>query len=275
MFNGRGKSDEQTVPEMLSSYLDNQLDARERDQVEQHLVSCDNCRSSLNTLEITIGMLHRMPVAPLPRSFTLTEEPQRRFWDFFNTPNTNWLRVATATAVVMLAFLLAGDFSGLLRTEITPDIEQPLPQVSSVITQPVEDSLITPELSADGSNAKAAATVPESAEAAPVMSAETPSENGSSRIAQSVDPIAGELSTSDAISAVEATRASDPSLQAPVVPNDDEALPNSSAGINPNLGKEISIWLRSLELVLALSIIVLGAVAFQTWRKWRTFSSHN
>ena len=224
-------------------------------------------------------MLNRMPVAILPRSFTLSEEPQRRFWDLFNTPNANWLRVATATAVVMLAFLLAGDFSGILRTDVAP--MDNAPRISSVITQPAENNQSTSELPVNSSDSKTAATVPESVEAAPATSSDSQVGKSTSRIARAVDPIAKEVSTADAISAAEATEATDPSLQAPVVPNDVEALPGDSVEMSQTIGqgeessKEISIWLRSLELVLALSIVLLGTITFQAWRKWRTFSTHD
>jgi len=89
---------------MLSPYIDGQLSPGEKDRVEEHIESCDACRRELESLRATVKLLHRVPVVSPPRSFTLAEVvPKRR------AVALGALRVATAVAVIVLAFFFVGD----------------------------------------------------------------------------------------------------------------------------------------------------------------------
>ncbi|MGH2544463.1 MAG: anti-sigma factor family protein [Ardenticatenaceae bacterium] len=68
-------------PELLSAYLDDEVGAAERARVEGHLQACEACRLELESLQWTVNLLRRLPVAPLPRTFYVTEamiEPERQ-----------------------------------------------------------------------------------------------------------------------------------------------------------------------------------------------------
>src|SRR5215469_11100979 len=59
--------------ERLSAYLDGELDETERAALEQHLPTCEECRSLLAELRETRSLLQAMPAPTLPRSFRVPE----------------------------------------------------------------------------------------------------------------------------------------------------------------------------------------------------------
>jgi len=111
---GRQRSVCHRIKGQFSLYLDDRLNPIERDTVRYHTEVCDDCRRDLESLESTVRLLHRMPVAFSPRYFTLVEAPRRQARIPFDIPR---LRMATATAVIVLAVMLAGDLTGFLHTE--------------------------------------------------------------------------------------------------------------------------------------------------------------
>src|SRR5205823_593039 len=110
----------------LSAYLDNQLSAQEQAFCQLHLQTCEQCQSTLATLQQTVGLLKALPAPALPRSFVLPtgaaylQEPpahqqapaittppvSRRLWPYYLQRS---LRAAsTIAAVIGLVFLLSG-----------------------------------------------------------------------------------------------------------------------------------------------------------------------
>ncbi|MGQ9792587.1 MAG: zf-HC2 domain-containing protein [Anaerolineae bacterium] len=61
----------QQVAQLLSAYLDGQVDARERYLVEQHLSTCPVCRHDLESLRQTVRLLRQLPAVTPPHPFTL------------------------------------------------------------------------------------------------------------------------------------------------------------------------------------------------------------
>ncbi len=117
----QNKKDCRKIQELFSSYLDGQLETVERDAVRFHIEICPSCRYELQSMRITKELLHRMPVVPAPRSFTLAEAPKQHVTISFSLPNLdlNWLRMATAAAAVIFALLMIVDFSGVLSEDST------------------------------------------------------------------------------------------------------------------------------------------------------------
>lgn len=62
------------VIDLVSSYLDNALEAGEHERVRAHIAACEVCAAELRELQATQRMLRAMPVQVPPRVFTLTEE---------------------------------------------------------------------------------------------------------------------------------------------------------------------------------------------------------
>jgi len=91
--------------------------------MESHIEGCDACRRELESLGATVNLLHRVPLVSPPRSFALAEVvPERRPVAF------GALRVATAVAVLVLAFFFVGDAlhlfgAGLIEERFAPMAE--------------------------------------------------------------------------------------------------------------------------------------------------------
>ena len=121
---------------MLSEYIDNLLGAEDRGVVESHLEVCEACSNELESLRMTVQLLHRMPSVPVPRSFAIREgktdreevsEPRGSGWlrpvpvfavsrigsgwaSVCDPQRLRWLRPATAFATAALVLLLMLDF---------------------------------------------------------------------------------------------------------------------------------------------------------------------
>lgn len=96
------------VEEHLSDYVDNQLNAGERAQIEQHLNKCAGCRMSLTSLRWSLALVKQAPAPALPRSFVIrAPAPARRATFGFNFGT---LRLATVVATLLLFALVVTDF---------------------------------------------------------------------------------------------------------------------------------------------------------------------
>ncbi len=89
---------------MLSPYIDEQLSPSEVKRVERHIEECAVCRRELESLRAVVSLLHRVPMVALPRSFTIAARAPRR-----RPVALGALRVATAVAVLLLAFVFTSD----------------------------------------------------------------------------------------------------------------------------------------------------------------------
>jgi hypothetical protein len=96
---------------MLSEYIDSSLSSENKSFVERHLETCESCSKELESLRMTVQLLHRVSEVPAPRSFTVTV-PQPRRESAFGPASLRWLRPATAIVAIALVVLLMGDFLG-------------------------------------------------------------------------------------------------------------------------------------------------------------------
>ncbi len=64
--------------EALSSYVDGELPAAEREQMERHLAECTVCQQALSDMRRVRALLRALPEPSLPRSFLLPEEEPLR-----------------------------------------------------------------------------------------------------------------------------------------------------------------------------------------------------
>jgi len=98
----------------LSAYVDDMLSERARRRLEAHLDSCQACRQELAELRVTVEALGSVPMAEVPRSFTLAAAPVAEVRPRPAARRLEFgLRLATATAAFALALVVVGDFAGL------------------------------------------------------------------------------------------------------------------------------------------------------------------
>jgi hypothetical protein len=91
------------VAELLSVYIDDEVNADERALVEEHLATCDACVQDLTTLRQTVALLGELPQAAAPRPFTLRESDVRPVRD---TARPAWWRLPWAQRLVGAAAVL-------------------------------------------------------------------------------------------------------------------------------------------------------------------------
>ena len=94
--------------ERLSTYIDERLEPRERQEVERHLAGCTSCRDDLESLRGAVTLLRRMPQVPVPRSFRLTEAPVESGLPWM-TRYAAPFRYATAVAGLLFLGVILGD----------------------------------------------------------------------------------------------------------------------------------------------------------------------
>lgn len=116
--------------ELVSSFIDDQVTASERREVEEHLASCESCRLGLESMRFTVELLNDLPQIESRRDFTLTSAPEavpvRR--------SAGWATgLATSLAAMLLVALLLGDITGLLTQ--THQLEQQAQSLSRPSTE--------------------------------------------------------------------------------------------------------------------------------------------
>ena len=159
--------------EALSEYLDSLLSPRRQAQVARHLESCDGCQAELASLQLTVGLLQRVPQVEPPRSFIFTAPP------LVERPlrpqgALNWaLAGAGASLALLLAVVLSADMVGVLRGDDGETAQQeasPSSDASIAATQAIGDIMADPPPQA--AIAPAAAPPPASAPTPPAPAVE-------------------------------------------------------------------------------------------------------
>ena len=119
---------------LLSDYVDGQVTESERDRVDAHLAGCERCRSELEGLRATVGLLGALPELRVPRSFALRESPVR----VTSTSGLVWgTRFATAAAGSLVAALLIGNAVGLFaQSGRVSGLDTPAPEVAAARAAP-------------------------------------------------------------------------------------------------------------------------------------------
>lgn len=98
--------------ELLSSYLDGELDASERSRLDTHMTTCAECRTTLAGLQATIADLKALPeLAPTPQDSWALRAAIRRA----RSPMRKWQRISyaagavAAAAIAFVVMTLPGD----------------------------------------------------------------------------------------------------------------------------------------------------------------------
>ncbi len=107
------------VQDLLSAYIDKSLDETGRARVRAHLEGCADCRADLVELQATQRLLQSMPVAAVPRAFTLTPEMAAKarktsLWERIFSPRlAPTFATGSVVAFLVLIFMLATLNSGM------------------------------------------------------------------------------------------------------------------------------------------------------------------
>jgi len=234
---GIGKDKCHQTKRKLSAYIDQRLDLREREGVEQHLEACQECRQELHSLRAAVDLLHSVPQAVPRRSFAVTETRPLPHWAPFPA-----LRVATAVLAVSLVLVFAADMTNLFQTRPLATEEKGASSYEpgsgqggvDSYSQPGEDqSTLGPALNGEGCDSRAPGDVSKS----------------SSSTADAPDQEDG--------------------VQSGV--NGDDGTDGASKG--EILGGEEASWTHPLEYGLLGVVLVLSGVTIVGWRKGKKAKS--
>src|SRR5579862_386389 len=232
------------VSELLSAYLDGQVNVPERSRVEAHLAECAACRADLEELRTLASMLRRLPAQRPPRSFALGPRVVRP--DALSGTMGGYLRaissVAAALAVVAIGLSLI--FRGLPRQTATVAA----PAAAQVAASAAASQAPAAPARAAPAGAVAAASRPAAA-SAPAAAAAKPEANAAAPAA----PAAGAKPAASAAASV-----------APAPP----AVPAPSAR-PAAFGTQRAVDVPRLagELLLLLVSLGLAAYSIRWWRR--------
>lgn len=150
----RIQSEHERIAAMLSTYIDGELMAKDRGQVETHVARCDACAEELRTLQYTKALLAEAPMPRIPRSFVVrradleapTDAVPRRPFGLSSRLAYGYLKGATALVTVAFALVVAGDLiaqlgSGGEQLAQAPEREAIVVQEAAVVEKEVEETV--------------------------------------------------------------------------------------------------------------------------------------
>ena len=135
--------------ELLSSYLDDELNPREKARVEALLSAQPEYKEALNGLRRTKMILHRAPVRKVPHNFTLTVADVQPIKAPRWLPTMQWSSAVVAlVAVFLFAYQLVPGFSGALNTasQKAADTQAPSEELSAPMAAAQSAGAATPEV---------------------------------------------------------------------------------------------------------------------------------
>jgi hypothetical protein len=132
---------EQDRDELLSAYLDGELNEAEQARLEQQLAVDPALQSELDALRRTVEMVRDLPVQPIPRNFILPQSVETRLRPTPTAhPRRRWaaplLTAATSLVSLLFAIVLAGDLlftSGAMQMASMPAADEKLSAPQPVI----------------------------------------------------------------------------------------------------------------------------------------------
>jgi anti-sigma factor RsiW len=154
---GRQMKEREQRDELLSAYLDGQLNAEERARLEARLTTDPALQADLEALRRTVALVRDLPPMPVPRNFILPQTAAARPHPAPPPrPRHAWaapfLTAATVVASLLFAVVLAGDlaFSSMGRSALAPKAEpQEAPQLAMEPSPAVEEMEAQVEVEAE------------------------------------------------------------------------------------------------------------------------------
>ena len=272
--------------ELLSSYIDGQVDNSEASRVELHLGQCEDCRVELESLRATVGLLQSLPELELPRSFELSEaavrvatrEPAKVEF----APSIVWTtRLATSAAAALVVILLVGDVTGIVKQTETPVSVAILERAVTQAEVPVE-TVVEREVVVEKEVVKEVVEL----ESAPVVEAAVES---AVAVEEVVGAVTVEADTTEAVEMEAEAAAPTPGVAEaaapkaePVRPEEPEALAVVEAqtsarepaeeSLRPRpQGIEMPLW--QLEVAVGSILGVLALATVWIWRRGKRWVS--
>ncbi len=167
---GWRRSEAERRDELLSAYLDGELGAREREQLEARLSKDADLREELQALSHVATVVHELPRVSAPRNFILSESMvSRQKTASAPEPRQAWaaplLTAATAVSSLLFAVVLAGQLMlpGLTDFAAAPEAmgpmeeaapmvvdEYPVPEAERDVVGPTPDSEVATEMLREG-----------------------------------------------------------------------------------------------------------------------------
>lgn len=250
--------------ELLSAYLDDEVSAQERAQIERALAQDPDTAWRLNALRQTVALVKELPRLTLPRSFTLSEadiapraqtSARAPWWRPLLAPLL--LRNATAIAALLFAVLMLGDLAPRLASPAAP------PQAVMLKAPAMEDADATPAPS--DVTARSAAPQPTGQPDA-IAAQTTPLPEATPEAAVSASGSPGQDGATPPAPPAPAVDASGPMVTtapAGTAPVLELAAPADSAAAAPVAAATGPNWLRIAQALFALLTVVL----FVVWRR--------
>ena len=134
-FKGLQKTQCDLVRELLSPYIDDELDPEERQRVDSHLQSCQSCREEFDSIRKTISLVQSMPVIEPRRSFAISET-KKKTWD----GRLKALSAATVLVAVFLLVVFIGDIGHYFDALPLPSTPWPQPPEIGKYYWPVRET---------------------------------------------------------------------------------------------------------------------------------------
>jgi anti-sigma factor RsiW len=260
----------------LSAYIDNQLTALERAELESRLTREPELQATLSDLQRTVRVLRLLPVVKPPRRFTLT--PAMVGARGRREPLFPALRLSAAFCALLLAVVVAGDFAasgGLTGLASTARDSAPAPTVivpsaaggeaATASPEPILENYAASELAA--TETPEISVTPMMGVAAPQQSTPTPdgtdqrSQGTVSPTDKSADATATADVTEDALELAAVPPTATPAATAATTNDAFATEPPTVAPRTGGLGP-----LRVFEIVIAVLAVLLGLGAWFTRR---------
>lgn len=229
--------------EAVSAYIDNELSSEEREQIELRLESEPELRALMDDMQRTRTLVKKLEPVRAPRDFTLTPAmagiPQRRTWA------APAFQYASAFVMILFVLVIVGDFSGVLRPQLSAE-------TARILEVAAPTSIADLELEAEALPLVEAEAVQEMGEAL-----EAPSE-GQDFVKTAPTPTA--LAASDSSEPMPAEPDAESGLASP---EEDETGAGYPVEIDPTQSN--TFLLRILEIGLAITalLLALGALLFR------------
>lgn len=233
-FDRNGKMVHDWVRERMSTFLDGRLSGNEVAELKAHLGRCAACRGELRALRATRQILRAMPMARVPRAFTLEAAPSRAALprSFF------FLRTATAMA--------AAAFVALLAASTVLPVSSPIPASAPALLQSRQPAATAPVGTERSSEAPSAASqaapagaqsksAPATGAASPAGPAQPPPTPGPSATGTASAPAVQQLAPSRSAPAAADSNAAPVKPVATTEPSPSQAMPGYTSATAPGV----------------------------------------